>query len=181
MISNAVTSIRILLLPALFFMLLQPSPAAAWGALAVFLLAGLTDVIDGRLARALNEVSAVGAMLDLVADRLLTLTVLIGLIAAGRLEGWVLVAGIILIARDLVVASFGEAVSGLGFKVSNLEKVKITLQFVAFGLLIAPGFFAVAGMSQRGLGGWALEASAVLTIITVVDYGRRTAARLRMG
>ncbi|MEI7572438.1 MAG: CDP-alcohol phosphatidyltransferase family protein [Phenylobacterium sp.] len=177
MIANFVTSTRIALLVPLFFFV-QAEPSGSWAALAVFLLAGLTDVIDGRLARTLNQVSRFGAMLDLLADRLLTFTVLVGLISGGALKGGFLVAALILLARDLIVASFGESVPNLGFKVSNTEKVKITFQFLGIGLLISPRFFEIYGEDQHSIGRYAISISAALTCVTLITYSRRTLAAL---
>ncbi len=177
MTANLVTAIRIALLPPLFSLILA-SPSGSWPALAVFLLAGLTDAVDGRLARALNQVSRFGAMLDLLADRLLTLTILVGLIASGSLKGVFLVAGLTLIARDLIVASFGEAVANLGIKVSRIEIVKITLQFLSFGLLLSPAIFGYFGIDQLQFGRYLLLFSAVLTCVTLIAYTRLVLARL---
>jgi len=175
MVSNAVTSLRILLLPLLLWLLSQTGDTFRWAALAVLAVAGLTDVIDGRLARALGEVSRLGAMLDLIADRLLSLSVLVGLIASGELRGGFMVAGVVLLARDLVVASFGEAAPGLAIKVTRLERVKITLQFAAFGLLAAPPALPIP---QYDLGRWTLAASAALACVALVGYARRAARTL---
>jgi phosphatidylglycerophosphate synthase len=113
MISNSVTSLRILLLAPLYVLLVNAGgQPIGWWALVVFLLAGLTDIADGFLARRLNEVSAAGAMLDLTADRLLTLTVVAGLVVGGALGGWSALAGVILIARDVIVSSLNEAQPG---------------------------------------------------------------------
>jgi len=171
MISNTLTIARIVLLAPLMWLLAEASATAHWAALGVFLLAGLTDVLDGRVARALGEVSRLGAMLDLIADRLLTLAVVGGLIAGGALAGAWMAAGVALVARDLVVASFGETLPDFGAKVSPLERVKITLQIAGFALLIAPP--AVATIPQHEIGRWALAASAVLAAVTVAIYARR--------
>ncbi len=176
MISNAVTCLRIVLLVPLLVLLGTTGAADRWAALAVFLVAGLTDIVDGRIARALGEVSRLGALLDLVADRLLTLSVVAGLIAGGELVGPFMVAGVALIARDLAVASFGEAAPSLGIRVTTPERVKIALQFAAFGLLIAPP--VALGMRQYEVGRWALMASAFLAGLTVIAYARRTSGRL---
>jgi len=142
------------------------------------LLAGLTDVIDGRLARALGQVSRLGALLDLVADRLLTLTVLVGLIGAGDLKGPFLFAGALLVARDLVVASFSEAAPGLGISVTPVEKVKIALQILAFALLIAPEALGLGSVTQYDFGRWSLSLSALLACCTTAIYARRMIAQL---
>lgn len=178
MISNLVTASRIMLLAPILWCLTHTGAAQRWTALGLFLLAGLTDVIDGRVARALGEVTPSGAMLDLIADRLLTLAVLIGLMGTGQLSGLSLIAGLVLVARDLIVASFGEAVPGLGLKVSAAEKIKITLQFLAFGLLIAPPVIQIGDFRQYAVGRASLEASALIACATVASYARLTVTRL---
>jgi len=173
--ANLVTASRIVLLIPLWVLATTSGETAAWAALGVFLLAGLTDVVDGRIARAMGQVSAFGAMLDLVADRLLTAVTAVGLIAAGRVYGLWILAPLVLLGRDLIVASFGEASEGrVKFPVTMTERVKITLQFAGFGLLLAPR--ALEG--QHAAGRWALAASAAVCAATLVDYSRRAAREL---
>ena len=176
MIANAVTASRLVLAIPLWLLMMAEGDAARWAALGVLVLAGLTDVVDGRIARALNQVSSFGAMLDLVADRVLTATLTVGLVANGSLDGPWAAAGLVLLARDLAVASFGEATQGRAkFPVTPLERVKIALQFAGFILLIAPGVVAW----QEDVGRWALAASAGLALVTLVDYARRAARGLK--
>jgi cardiolipin synthase len=181
MISNSVTSLRILLAAPLYLLLGGCGGPAGWWPLVVFLLAGFTDITDGFLARRLNEVSAAGAMLDLIADRLLTLTVVAGLVVGGALSGWGALAGVVLIARDVIVSSLNEALPGkLAIRVSPIERVKITLQFLGFGLLMAPPFWSPGpDISLRQLGAWALMLSAALALVTLADYARRAARAFR--
>jgi cardiolipin synthase len=79
MVSNAITIFRTLLTLPLFVLL--AFGGNAWAALALFLGAGALDMVDGKVARARNETSAFGAMIDLVGDRLLTFAAVTGLIA----------------------------------------------------------------------------------------------------
>jgi len=165
MISNTITLFRTLLTIPLFALL--AFGGNAWIALALFLGAGLLDMVDGKVARARNETSAFGAMIDLVGDRLLTFAAVLGLIVGDVLEGVHVVAGIVLIARDLIVASLNEALPGrLGPRVGALEKVKIVAAFAALTLLIAPTLFA----QQQMFGLGALWLAAALTLATVVGY-----------
>lgn len=176
MIANLVTASRIVLLVPLYVFMTMAGPGAAWAALVTLVLAGLTDVVDGRIARALNQVSALGAMLDLISDRLLTVVLIFGLMAGGQLAGPWIVAGLVLLGRDLVVASFGEALKGaVRFPVTAVEKVKIALQFAGFGLLVAPPVVAF----QHDAGRWALAASAALCLATLVGYTRTAVAAIR--
>ena len=179
MISNLVTALRIVLLAPLAWLIWRGGDAGRWLALGVFLLAGLTDVVDGRLARRLGEVSAAGALLDLIADRLLTLTTILALVGAGAVSGWGLAAAWVLVARDIVVASFGETLPGrLGVKVSPLERVKIAFQFLGLALLIAPRL-TPAGVDLGAAGGLCLAGAALLALITLADYSARAVRALK--
>jgi phosphatidylglycerophosphate synthase len=178
-VSNLITSIRLVLLAPILFFLLSTANNDRWIALALFLAAGLTDIIDGRVARALNEVSRAGAMLDLISDRLLTLTVVAGLIASSELRGPFVFAAAIFVARDLTVASFGETEPGLGFRVSFVERAKISLQFATFALLMAPPILSIGPVGQYDLGRWLLVTGAILAGFTTVQYARTVASRLR--
>lgn len=167
MISNAITIFRTLLTVPLFALLAFGGAAYGFWPIVLFLGAGLLDVVDGKVARARNETSAFGAMLDLVGDRLLTFAAVLGLIVGGGIAGVHVVAGVVLILRDLIVSSLNEALPGkLGPRVGALEKVKIVAAFASLTLLIAP----VLLRAQAQLGLVALWIAAALTVVTVVGY-----------
>jgi cardiolipin synthase len=176
MISNSITLFRIALIAPLFWLL---TADAGWPAVAVYLAAGLLDVVDGQVARRLNETSRLGAMLDLVGDRLLTFAMVLGLAVAGALDGWVAAAAAVLAGRCFVVATLNEALGPEG-KVggSRLEAVKIACQFAGLALLAAPGF-GLGPVDSTSLGGWLVMASALLTLVTVVGYLRAGLPRLQ--
>jgi phosphatidylglycerophosphate synthase len=178
MVSNAITSFRTLLTLPLFALLAFGGGAYGWAPLALFLGAGLLDMVDGKVARARNEVSAFGAMLDLVGDRLLTFSAVFGLIVGGTLSGVHVIAGLVLVARDLIVASLNEALPGkLGPRVSAFEKVKIIAAFAGLTLLIAPPVFA----AQAPVGTWTLWLAAALTLLTVIGYWTQALRTFREG
>lgn len=167
MISNTITIFRTLLTIPLFALLAFGDGAYGWWPVVLFLGAGLLDMVDGKVARARNETSAFGAMIDLIGDRLLTFAAVLGLMIGGTIVGVHVVAGIVLIARDLIVASMNEALPGkLGPRVGAMEKVKIVAAFSALTLLIAPDLFA----QQQMVGLGALWVAAALTVATVVGY-----------
>ncbi|WP_395646536.1 CDP-alcohol phosphatidyltransferase family protein [Terricaulis sp.] len=182
MLSNAITIFRTLLTLPLFVILAFGESENRLAAVALFLAAGLLDMVDGKVARARNEVSAFGGMMDLVGDRLLTFAAVTGLIAGGGLAPVSVVAGLILIGRDLVVASLNEALPGkLGPRVSAFEKVKIVAAFLALTLLIAgPGLGHFAD-EAASWGAGALWIAAALTCVTVVQYWLRALAAFRAG
>lgn len=169
MISNTITIFRTLLTIPLFALLAFGDGDYGWLPLALFLSAGLLDMVDGKVARARNETSAFGAMIDLIGDRLLTFAAVLGLIAGGAIGGVHIVAGVVLVARDLIVASLNEALPGkLGPRVGPLEKIKIVAAFLALTMLIAPAIFD----QQQAAGVAALWVAAALTLATVIGYWR---------
>lgn len=171
MTANILTTLRlILLIPFCVLVLALPTEAGRWAALAVFLGAGLTDILDGYLARKLGQASRLGATLDLIADRLLTAVSLGALIAADVIIGWAIVAGMLLIGRDLVVASLNEALPGHVIRATSVEPVKIGLHFLAVSLLIAPpALFA----RQHEIGAAVLGVAALMAAGTLVHYVRQ--------
>jgi cardiolipin synthase (CMP-forming) len=173
MVSNAITIFRTLLTLPLF--LLLAFGGSAWAALALFLGAGALDMVDGKVARARNETSAFGAMIDLVGDRLLTFAAVTGLLVGGVITGVVAIAGLILIVRDLIVASLNEALPGkLGPRVGLVEKIKIAATFASIGLLIvAPGLSGDVGAGIFQAGEVLLGIAALLTLVTLVQYWMR--------
>jgi cardiolipin synthase len=180
MIANAITSARLVLVAPLWLLIVRADDRSRWFALIVFMMAGISDVVDGRLARARGETSSLGAMLDLIADRLLTLSVVSGLLTAGLLSGLGAVAAIVLVLRDLVVASFGEALGErLKISVAGLERAKIAFQFLAFALLIAPPVPVFGPADQHQLGRVMLIIAALLALVTLIEYSTRAAQVLR--
>ena len=176
MISNTITLLRIAQIAPMFWLLMA---GAGWPAVALYLAAGLLDVVDGQVARRLDESSRFGAMIDLMGDRLLTFAMVLGLGIAGALDGWVAVAAAVLAGRCLVVATLNEAL-GPQAKVggSKLEAAKIASQFAGLALLAAPGFPMGPVQSSTVAGGLVIV-SALLTLVTVFGYLRTGLARLR--
>ena len=179
MFSNTITAFRTLLTIPLFAILAFGAGEMRLVALVLFLGAGLLDFVDGKVARARNETSAFGGMLDLVGDRLLTFSAVAGLIAGGGLAGYDVIAGIVLVVRDLVFASLHEALPGkLGAKGNWVETPKIIAAFTGLSLLIgADALFSDAGR----WGALVLWIAALLTVITVVQYWLRALAAFRTG
>ena len=170
MISNAVTLFRMSFVIPLFLVLATIGPS--WIAVALFLTAGALDIVDGKLARHLDESSELGAMLDLIADRLLTLAAVAGLLASGTLSVVAASAALILVVRCTFFASFGEALRGRAeLKGSMLEPTKITFSFVGLGLAMSP----LIGRELVGVEAsiWVavfLVVAATLTVMTLINY-----------
>ncbi|NMF65013.1 CDP-diacylglycerol--glycerol-3-phosphate 3-phosphatidyltransferase [Brasilonema octagenarum] len=131
---NWITFSRHLGIPFLLYGLYNPTPQARWICLAIFLVASLTDWLDGYLARKLNQISDLGKFLDPLVDKLLVLAPLLALIELGKVPAW----GVFLIlGRELAIA--GWRVSKTKITGANIwGKLKTVSQIVAIALLIAP-------------------------------------------
>ncbi|WP_084420274.1 CDP-alcohol phosphatidyltransferase family protein [Henriciella litoralis] len=178
MISNIVTLFRTGLTVPLFVMLMLSGPGI-WP-LGLFLLAGLLDILDGKLARALNQTSRLGGLMDLVGDRLLTLSAVAGLLASQSLSALGASAAIILVARCAIVASAGEALGGPDrLAASKLEHLKIASSFAGLSLAMAPQFLADLPVDQAMIAYVFLLLAAALCLLTLADYTRQTVNSLQ--
>jgi cardiolipin synthase len=108
-------------------------------ALAVFILAGITDFFDGYFARIWGQQSALGRVLDPIADKLLVASCLLMLAAEDTIRGWSLLAAVIILCREILVSGLREFLAGLrvSIPVSRLAKWKTVWQLIAVGFLIA--------------------------------------------
>jgi CDP-diacylglycerol---glycerol-3-phosphate 3-phosphatidyltransferase len=145
-----------------------------WVALFVFIAAGLTDVLDGYVARAYGQQSSFGRMLDPIADKLLVSSCLLMLAADGTIRGWALWAAIVILCREILVSGLREYLAELRVtvQVTWLAKWKTFLQLLAVGFLIAgeAGDLILPITSLIGIG--LLWLSALLTLYTGWDYFR---------
>ena len=150
----------------------SPALWMRWTALAIFIIAGITDYLDGYLARAWSQQSALGRMLDPIADKLLVAATLLVLVADRTIAGWSLWAAIVILCREILVSGLREFLADLrvSVPVSRVAKYKTTLQLVAIGFLIAgpAGEVVLPGTVVIGL--FLLWVAALLTIYTGWDY-----------
>ncbi|MDI9349729.1 MAG: CDP-diacylglycerol--glycerol-3-phosphate 3-phosphatidyltransferase [Candidatus Symbiobacter sp.] len=172
-LANFLTLARIGFIPVLTGLMYLEASWASYAALGVFLLAALTDWLDGYVARIWSSYSDFGRFLDPIADKLLVATVLMVLVAQQRLTGWSVVAAIIIMCREILVSGLREYLAGLriGVPVSRLAKWKTALQFVALAILI---FAHSVPKSElwSALGTIGLGIAAALTLVTGYDYLR---------
>ncbi|GGK36906.1 CDP-diacylglycerol--glycerol-3-phosphate 3-phosphatidyltransferase [Salinarimonas ramus] len=172
---NLLTYGRCLAVPAVVVLLFWPNDSwARWWALGIFVAAAITDYFDGYLARAWNQQSALGRMLDPIADKLLVAAVLMMLVAHGTIGGWNIWAAIVILLREILVSGLREFLAELkvSVPVSKVAKYKTTLQLVALGFLVAgpAGDEVFAWTTVSGL--VLLWAAAILTLYTGWDYLR---------
>ena len=110
---NLLTLSRIVLIPILVATFFVAAPWANWAAVALFSAAAITDYFDGYLARIWNEQSALGRMLDPIADKLLVAVSILVLVADGMLAGWSIWAAIIVLMREIFVSGLREFLAEL--------------------------------------------------------------------
>src|SRR5436190_9346938 len=145
-----------------------------WVATTIFILAALTDILDGYLARSWAQQSSFGRMLDPIADKLLVSSALLMLAADGTIRGWSLWAAIVILCREILVSGLREYLAELRVtvQVTQLAKWKTFLQLLAVGFCIAgeAGDKILPITTDIGIG--LLWFSAILTLYTGWDYFR---------
>ncbi|MEI4483715.1 MULTISPECIES: CDP-diacylglycerol--glycerol-3-phosphate 3-phosphatidyltransferase [Phyllobacterium] len=176
---NILTYARIIAVPLVvlcFFIegSLQSSDTARWAALAIFIIASVTDFFDGYLARIWKQTSTIGRMLDPIADKLLVSACLLLLAADQTIAGWTLWAAIIILCREILVSGLREYLAELkvSVPVSRLAKWKTTIQMVAVAFLLAgpAGDKIVPIITILGI--VLLWSAALITLYTGWDYFR---------
>src|ERR1700682_5713335 len=177
---NFLTLARIALVPIFVAAFWLPLPAGRWIALAIFLVAAITDYADGFIGRARNAESRLGQMLDPIADKLLVAAALMMLVYNDDIRGWVLVPALIILFREIMVSGMREFLASIAVHVpvSTIAKFKTALQVAALSLLIsAPAVESVFGTLHR-IGIIALWLAALLTLYTGFVYVQANLAHM---
>ena len=170
---NLLTLSRILVIPVVIASFYVPGDYARWFACALFSAAGITDWLDGHMARRWQQQSEIGRFLDPIADKLLVSATLFMLTTFGRLSAAAVFPALVILCREILVSGLREYLAGLrvGVPVSRLAKWKTFIQMVAIGFLIVgdagPGFLPV-----KAIGESLLWIAAALTLVTGYDYLR---------
>ncbi len=160
-VPNILTILRLLAAPAvLLVFLLLPRPFADWVALILFVGASATDWFDGYLARAWNQQTKLGTMLDPIADKAMVIIALAALVGLIGLNGLVLVPAAVILFRETFVSGLREFLGDTAgtLKVTKLAKWKTTVQMVAISVLFVSGIFEHhVGMLSFGMDAEMLE------------------------
>ncbi len=172
-LANRVTFIRILLIPIFMAFLLSHLPYGDIIAVIIFILAAVSDGVDGYLARLYKQTSILGKILDPLADKLLISAALISLVDMGRLSAWV---AMVIISREFAVTAIRLMASTEGEIVtaSSLGKTKTAFQIVAVALWIVYPLMESKGrtiyLTSYYLAFTAMAAAVILTIISGIGY-----------
>ncbi len=174
---NILTFLRILLVPILVVVLLTKFEGKEFVGLGLFLLAALTDFLDGFIARRFGLVTRLGKLLDPAADKILTSAAFISLVELGRAPAWIVVT---IVAREFAISTLRSvaATQGVVIAAAWSAKIKTFSQVLAISLLI---FHERLG-SWQDLGRIALIVALALSVYSGVEYGiRYTTTVLRGG
>lgn len=162
---NKLTIIRVVMIPFFVFFLLSDllGGAADWTALIIFVVASLTDLLDGHIARKHNLVTNFGKFMDPLADKLLVSAAMICLVELGRLPAWIVV---IIISREFIISGFRLIASdnGVVIAASYWGKFKTTFQMIMICLLIADI------QMIRPVTTIVTAIALILTVVSLVDY-----------
>ncbi len=173
-IPNILSFSRICVIPPLIGLFYWDNPLAGWVACGLFTLAGITDFLDGYLARSMRQLSRFGRMLDHIADKLLVASVILMLVAFDKAP---VLAALVILCREFLVSGLREYLAevSVGMPVSRLAKWKTVIQMFAIGFLLVgeagPTFF-VPLLTTVFVGETLLWIAVALTLYTGFGYMR---------
>ena len=154
---NVLTVTRLLAAPGLAVMFLYfTRPYADWFALILFVVAALTDWVDGYLARAWKQETKLGTMLDPIADKAMVIIALMVIVGFSSMSPWLVLPATVILFREVFVSGLREYLGDTAgtLKVTVLAKWKTTAQMVAIAVLFSQGIFEhYLGMSIFGMDG----------------------------
>jgi CDP-diacylglycerol--glycerol-3-phosphate 3-phosphatidyltransferase len=158
-LANKITLIRIMLVPVFLILISIKSKYGIYIATGVFIVAALTDKLDGYIARSRNQITTFGKFMDPLADKLLVITALVSMVEAGRLRSWMVM---IIITRELAVTGLRTlaASNGIVIAASWWGKLKTTVQIIAIiAVLVDLPFYNVL-----------IWIAVIVTAISGIDY-----------
>jgi len=173
-LADQLTIARMLAVPVVIVLYVWNFPDHDYWATVVFGVAMATDWFDGRIARRSGQTSALGSLLDPIADKVLVMSVLVVLVGEGVFPGWMVA---LIVAREFFVSGLRLAAMerGVTLEVRDLGKLKTWAQAIA----AAVGGFAAAGAWSDRVAWWALLVALVLTWVSGLDYARLAPGLLR--
>lgn len=166
-LANKITLTRILMVPVFMALMLVNFPFHMEIALAVFLLASLTDKLDGYLARKYNMITDFGKFMDPLADKLLVTAAFVGLIQLGRIEAWIV---FVILAREFAVTGLRSlaAAQNVIIAASNYGKIKTVIQIITIVILLLGNYpFSLFKFPMDII---MIYAALIITVLSGLDY-----------
>ncbi|HZF20488.1 MAG TPA: CDP-diacylglycerol--glycerol-3-phosphate 3-phosphatidyltransferase [Burkholderiales bacterium] len=179
-VPNLLTWLRIVMIPVVIGVFYVPDAwLTSWQrnliATSVFIVAAITDLLDGYLARKLNQTSAFGAFLDPVADKLMIAASLIVLVELERANA---IIAFVIIGREIAISAMREWMAKIGqsksVAVNFLGKVKTISQMIAVPMLLYHD--SIGPIDVQRIGTWLIYVAAILTLVSMFNYLQRAMA-----
>ncbi len=164
---------RIIAIPVVVALFYVGGDYTRYVACAIYTAAAVTDYFDGYLARAWQQQSKLGRILDPIADKLLVASTILMLVATDRITGWSVLASLVILCREVLVSGLREFLAELNrhnLPVTRLAKWKTGIQMTALGFLIVGDAPPTAFLPVTLIGEVGLWVAALLTLITGYDY-----------
>ena len=163
---NKITIFRVCMIPVfLVFMLVDTIPYGRYIAAVVFVIAALSDLLDGYIARKKNLVTNFGKFMDPLADKLLVSSALICFVELHQLAAWIV---IIIIAREFIISGFRLVASDNGVVIAAgwWGKIKTTVQMIMSVMLIVNLDYPFINLMEQAM----IYLAVILTVISLIDY-----------
>jgi len=169
---NKLTMLRVLMIPVFCVFALMAEPWAQYVAIAIYILACITDTLDGKIARARNLVTNFGKFADPIADKLLVMSALVILVSTGRMPAWVC---IVMLGREFIISGFRLVAAGTGKVIAAgmTGKIKTVFQMIstiALMLLVPITGEPLLGNAGVIIANVLMYIACALTIISGVEY-----------
>ncbi len=180
-IPNLLCYFRLAVIPVMTVLFFFDAAWAAWTNVVLFALAGISDFLDGYLARRLGQTTLLGKFLDSSSDKMLVGVILMLLVAFGQLQGvWILPA-VIIFLREILISGVREfmALYQVVIPVTRLAKWKLTIQVVAIAFLIAGPYGESLIPYSHAIGRMLILVAMVVTVMSGWDYLRMAFRSLR--
>ena len=180
-IPNLITYFRLLSIPFILIFYLSGIDILQLLAFITFILAALSDFLDGYLARKLNQTSVLGKILDPIADKLLVILVFMMFINSDLLNTYTTIGILIITAREIIVMTMREitAHQGIMIDVIKLSKLKTTLQFISLILLFLVSITRNTNIQVINLTDTFIYATAIVSLISLIIYIKTVHSRIR--
>ena len=176
-LANKLTTLRIVLVPMFMACMLIELPYGDIVGTVIFVVAALTDLLDGYVARKRKEVTNLGKLLDPLADKLLVSAALVVLLELGRIRSWI---AILIIGREFLVTGLRgvAAADGIVIAATDLAKVKTVTQLIALSMLLVDS--QLTSLLGFSIGMWVLYVALGFTLYTGYSYVVETFKKISM-
>ncbi|MDC3084530.1 CDP-diacylglycerol--glycerol-3-phosphate 3-phosphatidyltransferase [Gammaproteobacteria bacterium] len=172
LIPNLITYARLLSIPFIIIFYLSGIYTLQLLAFIIFILASISDFLDGYLARKLNQTSILGKILDPIADKLLVILVFMMFINSDLLNIFTSIGILIITAREIIVMTMREitAHQGIMIDVIKLSKLKTTLQFISLAMLFLVSLTRNSNLQILNLTNFFIVLTAIVSLISLIMY-----------